>query len=125
MESYSDVWKKVNLSKSIMLAMSESGITMTSLSSKLGVYPSTVKYIMEKNRASLPRLVQMSKALNFNFFKLYANALEINEPVDFMVAQRDNEIESLKAEIENLKQQIMKKDVEIDVLHKVVGMKAE
>jgi len=125
MESYSEVLKKVNLSKSIMAAMSQSGMTMANLSSSIGVYPSTLKYIINKNRASLPRLVQMSKALNYNFFKLYANAIEINEPLDFMVAQRDNEIESLKAEIENLKQEIMKKDVEINVLHKVVGMKAE
>lgn len=125
---------KVNLAETLTSLMYKRNMSMTHLADLIGVYPSTVKIIIDRNRASLPRLIELSKALDYNFFKLYANTLEVAEPADFMVAQLEakieelkiehqKQIESLKAEIDNMKRQMEKKDVEINVLRQVVGLK--
>lgn len=123
MSSSSILLSKVNLADTLKVVLKKRDMSMATLAARVGVYPSTIKTILEKNRASIPRLIQFSKVLNFNFFKLYANAVQIAEPLDFAVAAKDEEIDALNSEIASLKKELEMKDVEIKVMRQVLGVK--
>ena len=84
----------------IQLKLKEKGLNSSILARKMGMHPSSVAKMMQTKQIKLSRLKEISDLVGYNFLRVLADQLEINDPPKFPVDTATSErIKQL--EIEN------------------------
>lgn len=114
----------VSAIKLVKKVMSLRHFNATDIARKLGISHSSVAGMLNRETLQIQRLVDLSHALKYNFFREIASTLDYDEPrigKDIMQeqeAKHKQEVEQLKEEIKRLE---IKVEVLEEVLEKVVG----
>lgn len=83
-------------------------VSKTELASRMGINPSTVQGMYKRKNIPLHRLLQFTEILNYNFFQLIADGVNITNPLPKNVQQNqpdDNEtILKLQGKVEMIQE---------------------
>ena len=96
--------KRIDINKMIEREMKNNFLNATGLARKLGVDASTVLSMLKRPTLQVERLADLSKALNYNFFKEIAEQLPINAP--FLENEEQKENNKLNDRIKELEMEV-------------------
>ena len=108
----------IDINSLIVKKMDEKRISNVDLARHLQMHLSSVHFMLKNPGMQVRRLWTICEAIDLNIFRYLANELDINDPIDPAIIERDREIENLKKEIEGLKK-------ERDLLKEVIGLKGK
>jgi len=104
----------VNIGQQIFRIISQNRTNMTAVARTLGVSVSGIQRLLQKTDINTNKLVQISNALNYNFFKLYEPTQEKEDELKKTQQQLKDQEEQLK----NKELQLIEKDRRITELEK-------
>lgn len=124
----------VHIGLAIEEKLQELKLSKTEFGRRIGIPQQNVNRILEKESIDTRKLVQISKALNFNFFTLFCDEpkMEVHTEGDYSPASKDGDIsvivgDSILAErVKSLQQLIEEKDVRIaELKERIEELKAK
>ena len=101
--------KKIDVNSMINAQMRRKNISASDLGRKINVSRTTAYSLSQRESIPVNRLIDLSKALNYNFFTEIANQLNITQP------------DPRNQEGESLTEKIAKLETQLEVLKDVLG----
>ena len=93
--------KRIDINRMIEQEMKNNFLNATGLARKLGVDPSTVLSMLQRPTLQVERLVDLSEALNYNFFREIAEQLPYENP-----GLKDEKLEKQQERIKELEMEV-------------------
>jgi len=111
----------INLGMEIRRVMAEKHISPSALASKLNMGPSSVSRLLSKDNMDVKQLMEVSRAVDFNFFSLYTgavNAVQQSNELQQRVAALEEEVKKKDGRIADLEEKVSWAKTVLEVLKK-------
>lgn len=94
--------------------------TLVKLAKKLEVEPSSVKGMLSRSTLQVQRLVDLSEALNYNFFREIADMLPYAEPDYAETKAAEAKVEAMSEQVKTLNERIKGLELEVSILRQTL-----